>query len=121
MKKIISLALAALMAAATVTAVSGEAAAKPKHWHNNYFPHGNPYSYNNLYPQGNYFAFSGAPFFFGFSIGPQYQYHQPRYLYRVGNPHVQWCLNHYRTYNPATNLFFIKKGVPAVCVSPFSY
>lgn len=122
MKKIVSLGLAALMAAATMTAMSGEASAKPKYWKNQYFPHGNnmyhPYG-NTFYPQGNFFAFSGAPFFFGFSIGPQYQ--PRRHFYRVANPHVRWCLNHYRTYNPATNLFFIKKGVPAVCVSPFSY
>ncbi len=25
----------------------------------------------------------------------------------------------YRTYNPGTNTFFIRKGVPAVCVSPY--
>lgn len=43
----------------------------------------------------------------------------PGYYGGYGNAHVDWCLNRYRTYNPATNTYFRKPGVPAVCHSPF--
>jgi hypothetical protein len=37
------------------------------------------------------------------------------------SPHQLWCLRAYpNTYNPATNLFYVRPGVPAVCVSPYS-
>ena len=42
------------------------------------------------------------------------------YSYRWSR-HVQWCSWRYKTYNPATNTYFRKKGVPAVCRSPYSY
>ncbi len=45
----------------------------------------------------------------------------PRYYggYRDYDPHVAWCLGHYRTYDPATNTYFRRPGVPAVCYSPY--
>ena len=75
--------------------------------------------------RGATFFFS-TPLLFGFGFGPQlypYQTYYPLQTYSTysTSPHVEWCLNQYRTYNPSTNLFFIKKGVPAACVSPFSY
>ena len=55
-----------------------------------------------------------------------YGYPPPRYYgygyrgyYRGYSPHVAWCLDHYRTYNPATNTYFRRPGVPAVCYSPY--
>ena len=33
--------------------------------------------------------------------------------------HVRWCLNHYRSYNPATNLFLGYDGRYHRCRSPF--
>ncbi len=36
-----------------------------------------------------------------------------------GGRHVRWCLNHYRTYNPATNLFVGHDGRHHPCRSPF--
>ena len=50
--------------------------------------------------------------------GPYYGYYGRPY-YRGYNPHVAWCLSHYRTYNPATNTYFIRRGVPATCYSPY--
>jgi hypothetical protein len=109
MKKIAAFGLAAAMALAA-TAASSDAFANP-HWPQPFPPM--MMHHHHHHPHGNYLYFS-TPFFFGFSFGPQYPH---LYVSR----HVQWCLDHYRTYNPATNLFFIKKGVPAVCISPFSY
>ncbi len=43
----------------------------------------------------------------------------PHYRRSYYNSHVQWCLDHYRTYNPATNTYFRKPGVPAACYSPY--
>lgn len=39
--------------------------------------------------------------------------------HRGYDPHVAWCFDHYRTYNPATNTYFRRPGVPAVCYSPY--
>jgi hypothetical protein len=50
--------------------------------------------------------------------GPYYGYYGRQY-YRGYNPHVAWCLSHYRSYNPATNTYFVRRGVPAVCYSPY--
>lgn len=113
MNKILALGLAAAVATATVTAVSSEASANP-YW----MMHPHP---QMMYHPHSYFGFGGAPFFFGFPLGRQFApYPYPNYAY-YNNPHVTWCLQHYRTYNPSTNTFFIKKGVPAVCVAPFDY
>ena len=35
------------------------------------------------------------------------------------NAHVRWCVKRYKTYDPATNLYFRSPGVPAFCHSPF--
>jgi hypothetical protein len=49
---------------------------------------------------------------------PRYRAHYGYYYGRY-SPHVAWCLDHYRTYNPATNTYFRRPGVPAVCYSPY--
>jgi hypothetical protein len=103
MKKTATLGIAAAIAATATLAVAGSADAKP-YWPNQ------PYPMHHAHPHNG--------FFFGFSFGPRFV--QP-YPYRfAGNLHVQWCASHYKTYNPYTNTFFVKKGVPAVCVSPYS-
>lgn len=110
MKKIAALGLAAVMAATATLAVTASADAKPYWPHPPYFPQHNYHQHNGFY--------LSTPFFFGFSFGPQYQ--RPYYSqYSGGSLHVQWCASHYKTYNPYTNTFFIKKGVPAVCRSPY--
>ncbi|MEJ0013357.1 MAG: BA14K family protein [Bauldia sp.] len=111
MKKIAALGLAVAMAATATLAVTASADAKPYWPHPGYFPHQNFHPHNGFY--------LSTPFFFGFSFGPQYQRpYYPRYA-GGGNLHVQWCASHYKTYNPYTNTFFIKKGVPATCYSPY--
>lgn len=116
MKKIFAAALAAAVAAGGFAATTGEAAAKP--WHPKYhYSH----KHHHRHHGPNFF---GGPFFLGLGLGlvaPRYYPAYPAYGARYGNAHVQWCINRYRTYNPATNTYFIRKGVPAVCVSPYSY
>ena len=101
-----------MLAVTATVAVTSDASAKQKYW-----PQPFPMHHHNFnhYNNGSGFFFS-TPFFFGLQFGPQYQQY-PRF---AGNPHIQWCASHYKTYNPYTNTFFIKKGVPAVCVSPYS-
>jgi hypothetical protein len=41
-------------------------------------------------------------------------------IYAGTNPHVAWCMR-YRTYNPATNTYFVRRGVAKACVSPYPY
>jgi hypothetical protein len=36
-----------------------------------------------------------------------------------GDAHVQWCVNHYRSYNPANNTFVSYGGDVLECVSPY--
>jgi hypothetical protein len=33
--------------------------------------------------------------------------------------HVQWCMNRYQTYDPATDMYFARVGVQARCSSPY--
>ncbi len=123
MKRTFAIGLAAAAIAATLTATGGAALAQPKHW-KPYYPHSYPH-----YSQPNYVA----PFFFGLGLGLAapyfyqpypypYPYPYPPYpAYAYNSPHVQWCMAHYRTYNWRTNTYFIRPGVPAICVSPYPY
>jgi hypothetical protein len=36
-----------------------------------------------------------------------------------GDAHVQWCINHYRSYNPGNNTFVSFSGEIRECVSPY--
>lgn len=38
---------------------------------------------------------------------------------RVESRHVQWCLDHYRTYRPSDNSYVPRIGVRAQCHSPY--
>lgn len=77
----------------------------------------------------------GRPFF-GWGPGPEYdddyfygdgyyplypddQYYPPYAGDGGYQAHVRWCETHYRTYNPGTDTFFVRRGVPARCIAPF--
>ncbi len=120
MRKTISLALAGALAVSAVAVTAGEAsaghkgdraaiaifsaiaglaaaaAARP-----NYYYPPPPYGYYGYQP---YYA---KPYYNGRYYGGPY------------SAHVEWCLSRYRTYNPATNTYFRRAGVPAVCYSPY--
>ncbi len=49
------------------------------------------------------------------TVGPAVGY----YAYSGGNPHVRWCLGHYRSYNPRTDSFVGYDGLLHRCNSPF--
>ena len=70
----------------------------------------------------HYQQFNAAPFVFGFALGAltaPYWYDEP--VYAGYDPHVLWCLRAYpNTYNPARNTYYIRPGVIAVCISPYS-
>ena len=124
MKKALSIALAASLAVSAVGLSAAPAAARDRHWHGN---------------DGAAIAAFGAilgmaaiaaanqhryDYDYGYRYGYGYGYPPPpprRYYryYRGPSPHVSWCLSHYRTYNPATNTYFARPGVPAVCYSPY--
>ena len=55
---------------------------------------------------------------------PRRHYYRPRYqrprAYGGRSAlHVRWCLNRYRTYNPATNRYHAGGGVYPLCRSPY--
>ena len=97
-----------------------------------YRPHYRPY-YHARYPRyyrpyyGNYYWPYYSPFYAGYyggfygSYDPYYEYY-PYYSYvttvNYGTWHQQWCRNHYRSYNPATNTYLSYSGVYRVCRSP---
>lgn len=59
----------------------------------------------------------GFSFYFG-----GWWYSQPWWLTNPragGNAHVGWCLNRYRSYTPATNLFLGFDGKHHACRSPY--
>jgi hypothetical protein len=87
-------------------------------YHGNY-PKAPPFKKYTKYPKHHHQQFNPAPFIFGFALGAIVS---NAYAYDYGlTPHQLWCLKAYpNTYNPATNLFYIKPGVVAVCVSPYS-
>lgn len=63
-----------------------------------------PYGY---YPYRPYYH----PYRYAYYPRP---YYRP-YAYVGGSTHVQRCLARYRTYNPATDTYFVRPGVPARC------
>lgn len=53
------------------------------------------------------------------------RYYEPRPVYRprtmmLSRSHVQWCLDRYRSYNPRTDLYMLRRGVWRHCISPYS-
>jgi hypothetical protein len=133
MKKLIALGLATAVAVGSMAAVTGTASAQPdwqkkswnknwngnKKWNNNKWSHNNNWNWRHRH-SNNWVA----PFVFGsvlgYGLGSAY-YNQPYYgSGYYGDAHVRWCMDRYRTYNPATNTYFIRRGVPAVCYSPYS-
>ena len=106
MKKILAMGLAAVIAAGGLALTTSTASASHLY---------RPFPFMYPYSSGAYFFF-GTPGF-GFSFGTP-RHHSYRYAM---NPHVAWCTSHYRTYNRWTNTYFIRRGVPAACISPFSY
>ena len=61
-----------------------------------------------------------GPYYYSYYAPPPFA-PAPPMIYPQTNwsAHVAWCQNRYRTYNPATNTYFARPGVPAVCRSPF--
>jgi hypothetical protein len=114
MKKIAALALMAVMATAGVATVSDSASAHPGPW---MYPHAQYHPGWGWGGRSNFYFGFGNPFYYLPPPPPP-----PAYgYYYGGNAHVRWCLSRYRTYNPATDSFFIRPGVPARCVAPFDY
>ena len=53
---------------------------------------------------------------FNVYVAPRPYYRPRHYGY---NDHVRWCLNHYRSYVPATNRYKTHSGYWKVCYSPY--
>ena len=122
MKKALSIGLAATIAVSAIAVSAAPASARP--WH--YRHHNNGAAIAAFGAVLGLAAIAAAnqnryDYDYGYYRpypGPYYGYYGRQY-YRGYNPHVAWCLSHYRSYNPATNTYFIRRGVPAVCYSPY--
>lgn len=92
-----------------------------KNWNRNYNPnwnHRHYYNYNHYHDWANPFYYNWAGPFIGFGAGALFGaiITQPRYYpYAYRSTHVQRCLARYRTYNPTTDTYFARPGVPARC------
>jgi len=112
MKKIAALGLAGLMGVSALAMTASTASAMPP---------GPPPPWIHHHPHGGWGGGWGwgGPFVLGLGVGTLYgNSYDDGYGYR-GDDHVRWCLDHYRTYRPATDTFFVRPGVPARCVAPF--
>jgi hypothetical protein len=120
MKKILAAGLAALIAVGALAATPASAKDwrhgpdqwQSQNWKHHHHRHG-----------GDYWGWGLGGFMLGYGLGamsgPYYGYdYYDDYGYGYGS-HIEWCRAHYRTYNPRTNTFFVRPGVPQVCVSPF--
>jgi hypothetical protein len=70
------------------------------------------------------FRFRNGPFIYFYN---GWWYDEPWWTYDTayvagggyGDAHVQWCVDHYRSYNPANNTFVSYSGDVRECVSPY--
>ncbi len=98
-----------------------------KNWNgpNNWKGHGNyPKKFPKYakYPKFHHHHHNNfvGPFVFGLALGAIAN-NAYAHDYAGLSPHQLWCLRAYpNTYNPATNTFYVRPGVVAVCVSPYS-
>jgi BA14K-like protein len=127
--KRVSTALAAIgvaaMTAATFVPATSAFAAPPR-----FEDHGNYATYNNYrgsrdrqpgYRYYNGYWFPPGAFIAGAIIGGILgSATAPRtYAYAPPSYHVQWCEQHYRSYNPNSDTFFGYDGQYHYCVSPY--
>ncbi len=118
MKKSISIALATSLAISAIGLAAAPASARPRHWNNDtaaIAAFGAIFGLAAI-AAANQRRYDYDGYYYGYP--PPYRPYHHRYYGRY-SPHVAWCLDHYRTYNPATNTYFRKRGVPAVCYSPY--
>lgn len=119
MKKPLSIALAASIAITAIGFAATPASARDRHWRND-----DGAAIAIIAGIAGIAAIAAASqhrdrhYYRDYPPPPPQRYHYSGY-YRGYDPHVAWCLNRYRTYNPATNTYFARPGVPAVCYSPY--
>ena len=112
MRKLLAVTLAGLVSIGAVAATTGAADAHST----NYYRYG--YSGYGYYPGPRpplAYLYLGTPFF---GLGVRTPYFFGWHRAHEWNEHVAWCSARYRTYNPATDSYFIRRGVPARCISP---
>jgi hypothetical protein len=70
----------------------------------------------NAYSCRNYSGLYWMPYYVG-DVSPYYKSLVPAYT--ACSAHVSYCLNRYRTYNPATNQYHAGGGIHRACLSPY--
>ena len=144
MKRIVSLALAGVIAAGSVaTLVAPASADDPRHFrhvHQGYHGPGPGPGYGRWHGGGGGGWNAGGAFVGGTVLGlalgatmyspppppPAYVYVAPppppvvypRYVY-AGDAHIAWCTQHYATYNGETDTFVGYDGITYRCVGPY--
>ena len=118
MKKALSIALAASLAVSAIAVSAAPASAHQWHRHNNagiaVFGALAGLAVLSTINQGRYYDYDyGYGYGYGYPPPPYYGYRT--HYYGGYSPHVAWCMSHFRSYNPATGIYFRAPGVPARC------
>lgn len=105
-----------------LTAASSVQAIDYRGWNGTGYRPYRPYEYRPYRPYRPY----STPYY---SYRPYYQpYYRPGvnvyvtpqpYYRRTANPHVEWCLSRYRSYNPSTDRYLTYGGIYKYCQSPY--
>ncbi len=109
MRKFVALSLAAMMGVGAIAATSTAASAHSASYY------GDGYHYRWGMPWHRVplaYVYVNTPIF-GFGIRTPYFHRAHEW-----NEHAAWCSARYRTYNPATDTYFKRRGVAARCISP---
>jgi hypothetical protein len=135
MNRLVSTALAGMLAVGAVAASAAAANADPyNHPHPHYYPHYQGYhGYHGYHDDGGYVAAGvlglTAGLFASQVLAPEppppepYPYYASGYgpdasEYATDDAHIQWCESRYRSYDPETDLWRDYQDVPHQCVGP---
>jgi BA14K-like protein len=91
------------------------------------YGYGKRYGYNyDNWRYRRYYPYNSPGLSFGFRSYDPLWYDTPSLTYRIaprrylGNNHVDWCSNRYRSYNVRTNTWLSYSGDRRECISPYS-
>ena len=121
MKKALSIALAASLAVSAIAVSAAPASARSWHHRNNsgiaVFGAIAGLAALAAINQNRYYdydyGYGGYGYGYGYPPPPYYGYRT--HYYGGYSQHAAWCMSHFRSYNPATGIYFRAPGVPARC------
>jgi BA14K-like protein len=96
-------------------------------WHNGGHNNGHHHGYRHRHGHYNYYHngywYDWPWWLVGTGVGLYYggYYGQPIYYNDGADAHTAWCMQRYRSYNPATDTYMGYDGYAHRCISPYDY